>query len=254
MISRDLPTAPGGETMPHRRVPAWLGYAAMLLVVIAGVTLLSLVIGERTGIGRIVWLLVGLLLGSVWSFRQRLPLLNSGTTLVAVGGWSGLILAGILTLAFAPTTLPSAVSLASETARNSNGALRPAPPTAVRRTGTVGPTPRPACTTITLAEACITHASGDSRRGRRTSSRAGARRHSDPLGRGHSRAARQARRHAVHRLWPAPLRRQPLFYPLGSTRSAISARGTRSAARTLPVKLRPRRCCAPILLTRTSST
>jgi hypothetical protein len=119
-----------------------LGYMAMLLGVVGALLLLSVVAGDRGGAARLIWLIVGLLLGVLWTFRARLPLLRVQDTRVAVSGWVGLIVAAVLTVALAPTSLPSAMTgtpAAASAAKPTQRTLRPAPPTAARRTGTVGP-------------------------------------------------------------------------------------------------------------------
>jgi hypothetical protein len=122
-------------------VRALAGYAVLLLGVVAGLLLLSLLVDDRSGFGRIAWLGAGLFLGSLWALRSRLPFLRRAPATVTVGGWLGLILAAILTVAVAPTFLPSAVMDAT----NSAGprAARPAPSPAAVRTGTLGPTRQP---------------------------------------------------------------------------------------------------------------
>ena len=119
---------------------ALAGYAVLLLGVVVGLFLLSLLVDDRTGVGRIVWLGAGLLLGSLWAVRSRLPVLRSALTPVAVGGWLGLIAAAVLTLAATAPSFPSAAT--TEAGAGRPALARPAPPTAVRRTGTVAPTPR----------------------------------------------------------------------------------------------------------------
>jgi hypothetical protein len=114
----------------------------MVVCVVLGVVLLALLLGERSGLGRVTWLAAGVLLGALWSVRSRLPLLQSPSLAVAGGAWLGLIVAGLVTLTVAPTSLTAALTSATpaSAARTPlpNG-LRQAPPTAVRRTGTVGP-------------------------------------------------------------------------------------------------------------------
>jgi hypothetical protein len=128
-----------------RLIPA-LRYFGMLLLVVVGVLLLAILLGERAGPGRVVWLAVGVLLGALWAGRSRLPLLQSPSRSVAGGAWMGLIAAGLVTLAVAPTSLPNGLprvpAVAASSERLPNG-LRAAPPTAVRRTGTIGPSPQP---------------------------------------------------------------------------------------------------------------
>lgn len=119
-----------------------LGYAVLVVGVVAGLLLLSLVVGDRGGVARIAWLIAGLVLGSLWALRGRLPLLGDASPRAAVGAWLGVVLAGIVTVALAPTALPSStasVAGVAETSSSPQRTLRPAPPTAVRRTGTVGP-------------------------------------------------------------------------------------------------------------------
>ena len=122
-------------------VRALLGYVVLLLGLVAMLVLLSLLVDEWTGLGRIIWLGVGLLLGSLWAVRSRVPLLGRAPVPVAVGGWLGLILAAILTLVVAPMVLPSA--LTDATRRSGGQAARPAPSPAAIRTGTLGPTRQP---------------------------------------------------------------------------------------------------------------
>ena len=122
-------------------VRALLGYAVLLLGVVAGLLLLSLLVDERTGLGRIVWLGAGLLLASLWAVRTRLPLLSRVSTPVALGGWLGLILAAVLIVTAAPSLLPSTATDAA--ARRGAELARPAPPAAAVRTGTVSPTRQP---------------------------------------------------------------------------------------------------------------
>lgn len=116
----------------------------MLVCVVLAIVLLTMLLGERSGLGRVVWLAIGVLLGLLWSVRSRLPLLQSTSLFVAGGAWIGLIVAGLMTLAVAPTSLTAALAGASPASASRtvhpNG-LRQAPPTAVRRTGTVGPAP-----------------------------------------------------------------------------------------------------------------
>jgi hypothetical protein len=151
------PDAPDPAAQPPAAVPAdpqargprlipALGYVGMLLVVVVGVLLLAMVLGERAGLGRVVWLAVGVVLGGLWAGRSRLPLLQSTSGSVAGGAWLGLIAAGLVTLAAAPTSMPNGLlgvpAVAASRERLPNG-LRAAPPTAVRRTGTLGPSPQP---------------------------------------------------------------------------------------------------------------
>jgi hypothetical protein len=135
----DTPADPSTRARGSR---AALSYVGVLVAVVAGLVLLAMLLGERPGIGRAVWLAVGALLGGLWTVRSRLPLLRSANLPVAGGAWLGLILAGLVTLAVAPTSLPTgltgAATASASRARLPNG-LRPAPPTAVQRTGTVGP-------------------------------------------------------------------------------------------------------------------
>lgn len=134
-----------GSVRPSRdRIVALLGYGAILLAIVVGIIVLSFVIGDRFGIGRIVWFALGAIVGALWGLRSRLPILSAADTPGAAVGWVGLILAGVITLAALPsstlTSQPSA-SDSSQSASSQAGesALRPAPPTAVRRTGTLTP-------------------------------------------------------------------------------------------------------------------
>jgi hypothetical protein len=130
--------------MHGKRFVAPLVFVAMALTTVVAVALLSLLVGDRSGIGRVVWLAVGVLLGVLWAARSRLSVLGSISTPVALAAWLGLVLAGSLTLAAAPTSLPSTVPNASGAVEPENrtapSGLRQAPPTAVRRSGTAGPT------------------------------------------------------------------------------------------------------------------
>lgn len=129
------------STLYTRDVRALSGYLVLLLGVVAGLVLLSLLVDGQSGPGRIVWLVAGLLLGSLWALRAQLPLFRGASTRIAVGGWLGLMLAAIVTLAVAPTSLPS--GLAGPAARSGSQVARPAPSPAAIRTGTVGPTRQP---------------------------------------------------------------------------------------------------------------
>ncbi len=117
------------------------GYALLLFGVIASLVVLSLLVGDRAGVGRIVWLGAGLVLGGLWSVRSRLPLLHLASTPIAAGGWFGLVLAAILVVAVAPTSWPSAAMGTPE--RRGAELARPAPSAAAVRTGTVGPIRQP---------------------------------------------------------------------------------------------------------------
>jgi hypothetical protein len=117
-----------------------LGYALLIVGVVGGLLLLSVLVGDRGGAARIAWLVAGLVLGGLWALRGQLPVLDSASPRTAVGGWLGLVLAGVVTVALAPTVLaPTTASVAgaATTSATAQRTLRPAPPTAVRRTGTV---------------------------------------------------------------------------------------------------------------------
>jgi hypothetical protein len=120
-----------------------LRYTALLLAIVAGLAILSLLVGDRVQIGRIAWLVVGILLAGLWGQRSRLPVLSASSGRVAGAGWLGLVLAGAMTLAIAPTSMPSSLPLASASVGQQDpgrgSMLKPAPPTAVRRSGTIGP-------------------------------------------------------------------------------------------------------------------
>jgi hypothetical protein len=133
--------AGAGLTVRGEMVRALAGYAVLLFGVVASLLVLSLLVDDRTVTGRIVWLGAGLLLGSLLAVRSRLPLLRRAPAPVAVGGWLGLILAAVLVVAAAPRSLSSDPTDAAE--RRGAERVRPAPPTAVVRTGTVGPTHQP---------------------------------------------------------------------------------------------------------------
>jgi hypothetical protein len=124
-------------------------YLALVLAIVVGLVLLSPAVGESVRLGRIVWLGVGVLLGGLWALRSRLPVLNASSTRIAASGWLGLILASVVTVAIVPADV-SYRTLASRTLgaapgtatpQSQQGPLRPAPPTAARRTGTVEPSP-----------------------------------------------------------------------------------------------------------------
>ena len=59
--------------MRGNHVRAILGYIAMLLGIVGALLLLAMVVGDRGGATRVVWLIAGLLLGGLWAFRARLP-------------------------------------------------------------------------------------------------------------------------------------------------------------------------------------
>lgn len=123
-------------------------YALILLALVAVILALSLLIGDRSAVGRLVWLALGILLGVLWGIRERLPILDSPSRSTALAAWAGLAATGAVVLAIAPTSpaafLPGSI-LADSMANPTTGGLRTAPPTAVRRTGTVAPvTTKPA--------------------------------------------------------------------------------------------------------------
>jgi hypothetical protein len=145
-----------------------LAYSALVLAIVIGLALLVLAVGQHATLGRIVWLGVGVLLGGLWPPRSRLPVLNAPNLRVAASGWLGLILASIVTTAIAPATLsfPAlGMPARTATAQGQRVVLRPAPPTAVRRTGTLGPTEgtgsaRPEASSTAVASARATASPG----------------------------------------------------------------------------------------------
>jgi len=130
-------------TMWNKPGIARLGYVAMVVALVVGLVLASLAVGAQAGPGRIVWLGIGVLLGGLWALRSHLPVLSASDRRIAVVGWLGLLAVSLATVAVAPTSLraPSSAGASATTDQNQGTALRPALPTAVRRTGTVGPTP-----------------------------------------------------------------------------------------------------------------
>lgn len=132
--------------MPPDGRRAALQYTALVLGVAAGAWALAVLSGERLWVNRVLWLLAGALLGGLWAYRFRLPVLATATPRAALLAWLGVLLAAGLGVA-APNVRPSLPFAASASSTpkptGAAGVLRPAPPTAVRRTGTLVPTPRP---------------------------------------------------------------------------------------------------------------
>ena len=118
-------------------------YAGVLLVVFIGTWLAALAAADPARAGRLLIFLLGVLVGTLWAVRARIPVLNSPNQAVAALAWTGLALASIVGVSAAP--VPAAERGAASAAGGASAALRPAPPTAVRREGTIVPvgTPRP---------------------------------------------------------------------------------------------------------------
>jgi hypothetical protein len=134
------------------QIVALLGYGAILLAMVVSIVVLSLVLGDRVGIGRIVWFAFGAIVSVLWRLRSRLQILATADPPGMAGGWVGLIVVGVIALAVLPSSTatrdPAASTLGQPPAATQTSAsgLRPAPPTAVRRTGTLTPvaaTPKP---------------------------------------------------------------------------------------------------------------
>jgi hypothetical protein len=78
----------------------------LFLAILAGIAVISLLVGDRVSIGKIAWLVVGILLGSLWGLRSRLPGLGASDTSATIGRL-GLFLVSVLALAVAPTSIPT---------------------------------------------------------------------------------------------------------------------------------------------------
>ena len=137
---------PGLHRVARRnRVIPLLGYGAIILAIVVGTWLVSLIAGDRSVSSRILGFALGVLVGALWAFRSRVPVLNATNPRLAAGGWVGLLLVGVVVLTVTSTSAfqrPDA-GLASVAVgeRGPGGVLKPAPPTAVRRIGTASPSP-----------------------------------------------------------------------------------------------------------------
>ena len=120
-----------------------IAYGGILLTVFVGTWLVALAAADPARSGRLLVFLLGILVGTLWSLRASMPLLNSPNRTTAAVAWAGLAVASMVALSAAPA--PVVERAASPPAGTSAGALKPAPPTAVRREGTVVAigTPRP---------------------------------------------------------------------------------------------------------------
>jgi hypothetical protein len=126
----------------RRQIVALLGLGAILLAVVVGIVVLALVIGDRVGVGRIVWFVLGASLGILWALRSRLPFVGTISGPGPAVVWGSVVLVGVVTLALLPAViLPGLAPAAPSTGGAAGRTLQPAPPTAVVRTGTVSPSP-----------------------------------------------------------------------------------------------------------------
>lgn len=128
--------------MDPGRIGALLGYVAILVVMLVGAWLLSLAAGS----GRVSIFVLGVLVGGLWAVRSRIPMLDASDGRLALAGWVGLMLTGVIALS---TTPPRAVAAPFEAVmslmpapRGERIGLRPAPSPAAARQAAASPTVR----------------------------------------------------------------------------------------------------------------
>jgi len=125
-----------GPSEPRR---SWLAYGGLLLAVFIGAWLVVLVASDPARSGRVLIFVLGILVASLWAIRASVPILNSPDRGVAASGWAGLILASTVAVAAVPAAPANRATPATAAAQTGSIALKPAPPTAVRRQGTLVP-------------------------------------------------------------------------------------------------------------------
>ena len=125
----------------ERRV-APFAYGVVLLAVFGGTWLAVLAADPARG-GRLLVFLLGVLVGTLWSIRARIPLVNASNRTVAGLAWAGLAVASMVAVSVAPVPPADRAPSTSSASGDGGRVLKPGPPTAVRRQGTLAPVSSP---------------------------------------------------------------------------------------------------------------